>query len=68
MKNSITILVFGLKKIIYKMFENIKNLFPIFEKNPNFSLDLKEYENCLKVCEGVEFVYNMACNMGGMGL
>ena len=41
--------------------------FQIFEKNSNFSLDLKEYENCLKVSEGVEFVYNMACNMGGMG-
>jgi GDP-D-mannose 3', 5'-epimerase len=41
--------------------------FQIFEKNRNFSLDLKEYENCLKVTSGVDFIYNMACNMGGMG-
>ncbi len=37
------------------------------EKNKNYSLDLKEFENCLKVTEGVDYVYNMACNMGGMG-
>tara|TARA_B100000787_G_C16156583_1_gene279243 strand:- start:4 stop:999 length:996 start_codon:yes stop_codon:yes gene_type:complete len=41
--------------------------FQIFDKNKNFSLDLKEYENCLKVTEGVDYIYNMACNMGGMG-
>ena len=41
--------------------------FQIFEKNKNFSLDLKEYENCLKVTEDVDYIYNMACNMGGMG-
>ena len=37
------------------------------ESSKNYSLDLKEYENCLKVTEGVDYVYNMACNMGGMG-
>ena len=41
--------------------------FQIFENNKNYSLDLKEYENCLKVTQGVDYVYNMACNMGGMG-
>jgi len=41
--------------------------FQIYEENKNFSLDLKEYENCLKVSKGVDYVYNMACNMGGMG-
>jgi len=41
--------------------------FQIFDNNKNFSLDLKEYENCLKVTEGVDYIYNMACNMGGMG-
>ena len=41
--------------------------FQIFDSNKNFSLDLKEYENCLKVTEGVDYIYNMACNMGGMG-
>ena len=44
-----------------------ENWFQIFEKNKNFSLDLKEYEHCLKVTESVDYVFNMACNMGGMG-
>ena len=41
--------------------------FQINENNINYSLDLKEYENCLKVTNGVDYIYNMACNMGGMG-
>ena len=41
--------------------------FQLFETNQNYSLDLKEYENCLKVMDNVDCVYNMACNMGGMG-
>ena len=41
--------------------------FQFFDKNKNHSLDLKEFENCLKVTEGVDYIYNMACNMGGMG-
>ena len=45
----------------------LENWFQIFDSNQNFSLDLKEYENCLKVTTGIDFVYNMACNMGGMG-
>ncbi len=43
------------------------NWFQLFNKNKNFSLDLKNYENCTRVTEGVEHVFNMACNMGGMG-
>tara|TARA_B110000003_G_scaffold196914_1_gene195566 strand:- start:1027 stop:2022 length:996 start_codon:yes stop_codon:yes gene_type:complete len=41
--------------------------FQLFDINKNHSLDLKEYKNCLKVTEGVDYIYNMACNMGGMG-
>ncbi len=41
--------------------------FQMFDENSNYSLDLKEYENCLKTTEGVDYVYNLACNMGGMG-
>lgn len=41
--------------------------FQIFEDNTNYVLDLKEYENCLQVTKDVDFIYNMACNMGGMG-
>jgi nucleoside-diphosphate-sugar epimerase len=39
----------------------------IFDSNKNFSVDLKDYNNCLEVTKGVDFIYNMACNMGGMG-
>ena len=41
--------------------------FQSFDNCKNYSLDLKEYENCLKVSSGVDYIYNMACNMGGMG-
>jgi GDP-D-mannose 3',5'-epimerase len=45
----------------------IENWFQIFTKNKNYSLDLKEYENCVEVTKNIDFIYNMACNMGGMG-
>jgi len=38
--------------------------FQKFDECENFSVDLKEKKNCIK---GIEQVYNMACNMGGMG-
>ncbi len=41
--------------------------FQNFDNCQNYSLDLKEIENCEKVSTGVDYVYNMACNMGGMG-
>tara|TARA_B100000575_G_scaffold286854_1_gene284213 strand:+ start:333 stop:1328 length:996 start_codon:yes stop_codon:yes gene_type:complete len=41
--------------------------FQLFDETENYSLDLKEYENCLKVTKNVDYIYNMACNMGGMG-
>ena len=41
--------------------------FQLHDECKNFSLDLKEIENCEQVMNGVEYVYNMACNMGGMG-
>ncbi len=45
----------------------LENWFQIFDTNQNYSLDLKEYQNCLDVTHDVDFIYNMACNMGGMG-
>ena len=41
--------------------------FQMFEENKNYSLDLKSYDNCVKVTKGIDYIYNMACNMGGMG-
>ena len=45
----------------------IEYWFQYFDVCENFSLDLKSYDNCLKVTKNIDFAYNMACNMGGMG-
>jgi nucleoside-diphosphate-sugar epimerase len=45
----------------------IEYWFQNFSFLENFSLDLREYENCLKVTKNVDYIFNMACNMGGMG-
>jgi GDP-D-mannose 3',5'-epimerase len=45
----------------------IEYWFQYFSSAKNYSFDLKEFENCIKATEGVDYVYNMACNMGGMG-
>ncbi len=41
--------------------------FQSFDKVKNFSLDLKDYNNTLKVTDGADYIFNFACNMGGMG-
>ena len=33
----------------------------------HYSTDMKDISNCRKITEGVDYVFNMACNMGGMG-
>jgi len=33
----------------------------------NLQLNLEEKDACYQVCEGADIVYNLACNMGGMG-
>jgi len=54
-------------KVIAADIKPLNYWFQKFENAKNYSLDLKEYENCLKVTEGVDYIFNMACNMGGMG-
>ena len=41
----------------YQKFDNIENL----------ELDLEDKNNCEKAVEGCDYVFNLACNMGGMG-
>ncbi len=41
--------------------------YQIFKKATNYSLDLNNYDNCIKVTKNVNYVFNLACNMGGMG-
>ncbi len=41
--------------------------YQIFDENENHQLDLKEKQNTDLVTQNVDYVFNMACNMGGMG-
>jgi len=41
--------------------------FQFFDNCENISLDLKDYNDCIKMTKNVDYVFNMACNMGGMG-
>lgn len=41
--------------------------FQKFDAADNRSLDLREKDNCYRALEGVDYVYNLAADMGGMG-
>ena len=54
-------------EIICADIKPLESWFQLFEQNKNYYLDLKNYDDCLKVTGGVDYIFNMACNMGGMG-
>ena len=37
------------------------------DKSQNFSMDISDYANCERMTENVDYVLNLACNMGGIG-
>ena len=42
--------------------------FQDFDETENhYAMDMKDILNCRKVSKGINYVFNMACNMGGMG-
>jgi len=41
--------------------------FQKFNKAKNFSMDLNDYNHCLSVTQDIDGIFNLACNMGGMG-
>jgi len=41
--------------------------FQLFDRAENIVADLAEKEQCYRACRGAAEVYNLACNMGGMG-
>lgn len=41
--------------------------YQLHENAENHQLNLEEKSACLQICEGADEVYNLACNMGGMG-
>ncbi len=46
------------KEYWFQDFENVENY---------YSMDMKDINNCRKVTKKIDYVFNMACNMGGMG-
>ena len=55
-------------KVICCDIKPLKNWFQIHNKTIRFhNTDLNIYKNCLKVTKKVDYVFNLACNMGGMG-
>ena len=46
------------KEFWFQDFENAENY---------YSMDMKDIGNCKKVTKNIDYVFNMACNMGGMG-
>ena len=45
----------------------IDTWFQLHDSAQNYSLDLCIKENCLEMTKNVDFVINLACNMGGIG-
>ena len=46
------------KEYWFQDFPEVKN---------HYAMDMKDISNCKKVVENIDYVFNMACNMGGMG-
>lgn len=54
-------------KIIIADIKKKKNWFQNFPRAKNYEVDLKNFDNCVKITKKVDIVLNFACNMGGMG-
>jgi len=57
----------GFTNIIAVDIKDFSNWYQIFDQPINQVLDLRESQNCLKIMDGVDVVYNLAADMGGMG-
>ena len=47
--------------------KSIDTWFQVHDLSENYSLDLCVKENCIEMTKNVDFVINLACNMGGIG-
>lgn len=54
-------------KVIAVDIKNIKDWYQKSDEAENIQLDLSIKDNCYKVTKNVNGVFNLACNMGGMG-
>ena len=57
-KNSIIAVDIKPKEYWFQDYDDVEN---------HYSIDMKEINNCKKVTKNIDYVFNMACNMGGMG-
>ena len=39
--------------------KSLEYWFQIFEKNKNYSLDLKDYKSCLEVTKNIDYIFNI---------
>ena len=54
-------------KVVCADIKPLEKWFQKFDETENHVLDLKNFDNCLKISKDCDYIYNMACNMGGMG-
>tara|TARA_B100000989_G_scaffold297306_1_gene282723 strand:- start:84 stop:1079 length:996 start_codon:yes stop_codon:yes gene_type:complete len=54
-------------KVVCADIKPLERWFQKFDETENHILDLKNFDNCLKISKDCDYIYNMACNMGGMG-
>tara|TARA_B100001996_G_C18655539_1_gene591041 strand:+ start:808 stop:1818 length:1011 start_codon:yes stop_codon:yes gene_type:complete len=56
--NTITAVDIKPKEYWFQDFDIVKNY---------YATDMKLYDNCIKLTRNIDYIFNMACNMGGMG-
>ena len=54
-------------KVVCADIKPLERWFQKFDETENHVLDLKNFDDCLKISKDCDYIYNMACNMGGMG-
>ena len=57
----------GTRDVIAVDIKNKRNWYQVFDEVDNRVLDLKQSNDCREVMQGVDIVYNLAADMGGMG-
>lgn len=45
----------------------LKEWYQLHDQSENISADLMEKDNCFKVMDGIDIVFNLSCRMGGVG-
>ena len=57
----------GYKDIVAVDIKKTNDWYQVFESVENRDIDLRDARNCIDVMKGVDVVYNLAADMGGMG-